>query len=75
MNAADILQIYTAIVDAVNARLATLDQILLDRTWLVGERITLADVFVCTALTNAFSGPIDASMRAKLPNVTRYLNT
>jgi elongation factor 1-gamma len=67
--------IYTAILDSVNARLATLEQVLLDRTWLVGERITLADVFVATALTNAFSGPIDASMRAKIPNVVRYLNT
>lgn len=69
------LQIVAGILDGVNARLATLNQILNDRTWLVGERITLADVFVGTALTNLFSGLIDASMRSKIPNVVRYFET
>jgi elongation factor 1-gamma len=55
--------------------LQTLDKILLDRTYIVGERITLADVFIATALANAFSGHVHAELRKQTPNVVRYFNT
>jgi elongation factor 1-gamma len=55
--------------------LAQLNDHLNNQTWLVGERITIADVFVATALGNMFTGLIDASMRAKIPNVVRYFET
>jgi elongation factor 1-gamma len=68
-------QAYTAAVDKLQSRLQTLDKILLDRTYIVGERITLADVFIATALANAFSGHVHAELRKQTPNVVRYFNT
>ena len=61
--------------DKLIARLQLLDQILLTKTYLVGERITLADVFVVTALTNVFTGMVDKSAREKIPNVVRLVDT
>jgi len=69
------LQVYQAVIDTVMKRLTQLDEILLEKTWLVGERITLADIFVVTALNKAFTGQIDASYRSKIPNVVRYAET
>jgi elongation factor 1-gamma len=42
---------------------------------LVGERITLADVFVGSALAFAFANVISAADRKKVPNVVRYYET
>ncbi len=56
-------------------RLDVLNTELLNKTYLVGERITLADIFLATALVNAFTGQIDASYREKIPNVVRYVET
>jgi elongation factor 1-gamma len=66
---------YTAAVERTQARLAVLDKVLLDRTYIVGERITLADVSLVTALTFAFSGHIHAELRKQTPNVVRYFET
>jgi elongation factor 1-gamma len=66
---------YTAAVERTQSRLTVLDKILLDRTYIVGERITLADVFIATALANAFSGHIHAELRKQIPNVVRYFET
>ncbi|KAL1407137.1 hypothetical protein Q8F55_006551 [Vanrija albida] len=67
--------IFDGIVKDAVERLQVLDKVLLKKTFLVGERITLADVFVASAVANAFAGLIDAPLRAKIPNVVRYVNT
>jgi elongation factor 1-gamma len=56
-------------------RLRKLDAIMLHRTFIVGERVTIADIFLATALTNAFTGLVDASNREKIPNVVRYVDS
>lgn len=61
--------------EIVVGRLTTLDKILLHKTYLVGERLTLADIFVVTALGNVFTGLVDKSAREKIPNVVRYFYT
>ena len=61
--------------DAAMQRLQQIDSIFLHKTYAVGERITLADIFMVTALTNAFTSIVDASCRAKLPNLVRYVDT
>lgn len=66
---------FTAIYDQLLARLDTLNKVLLSKTYLVGERISIADVFVVSALQNAFTGLVDKSAREKLPNVVRYFQT
>lgn len=48
---------------------------MLHRTFIVGERVTIADIFLATALTNAFTGLVDASNREKIPNVVRYVDS
>ncbi|ORX41290.1 hypothetical protein BD324DRAFT_55327 [Kockovaella imperatae] len=66
---------YQFFFDKLVSRLETLEKILADKTFLVGERITIADICVATALTNVFSGLVDKSIRAKLPNTLRYLDS
>jgi elongation factor 1-gamma len=39
------------------------------------ERITLADIVLAAELQSAFSAIVDASLRAKLPNVIRHYET
>ncbi|KAK1921338.1 hypothetical protein DB88DRAFT_500426 [Papiliotrema laurentii] len=66
---------FQGIYDLLLQRLDTLDKVLLSKTFLVGERITLADVFVVSALQNAFTGLVDKAARSKIPNVVRYFET
>lgn len=66
---------FQALFDRVLNTLQTIDGIMLHRTFVVGERITLGDVFLVTALVNAFTGLVDASHREKLPNLVRYVET
>ncbi|KAI9138458.1 glutathione S-transferase, partial [Paraphysoderma sedebokerense] len=54
---------------------AALDKVLLTRTYLVGERITLADVVLSMAFFNAFKLVFDADYRKKYVNLTRWFNT
>jgi elongation factor 1-gamma len=58
-----------------NAMLDALENLLLTRTFLVGERITLADIFLANHLIRPFSTCLDASWRACHPNVLRHFNT
>ncbi|WVQ64375.1 uncharacterized protein L199_002538 [Kwoniella botswanensis] len=66
---------FDGIVKKINERLSVVDNILASKTWLVGERITLADVFVVSALSQLFATVIDGEARAKIPNVIRYFET
>ncbi|KAJ5600318.1 Elongation factor 1-gamma 2 [Penicillium hetheringtonii] len=44
-------------------------------TYLVGERITLADIFTAALLTRAFATVLDKAWREANPAVTRWYNT
>jgi len=55
--------------------LTFLDAHLKTRTFLVGERITLADISVAADLALAFMHVTDASFRASFANVTRWWTT
>jgi len=61
--------------DHLIAFLASLNEYLLSRTYLVGERISLADIAVAMHLSLAFQHVLEASTRAKLVNVTRWFET
>lgn len=53
----------------------TLEEHLLLNTFLVGERLTLADLFVVSVLTRGFEYVFDKVWREKNPNVTRWYTT
>lgn len=55
--------------------LAVLDKILLPRTFLVGHRITLADIVMACSLLPAFQLVLDAKERSKYVNLTRWFCT
>lgn len=59
----------------VNNTLAVLNQALLSQTYLVGERITLADIVVFANLLSLYQYVLDAPARAAVPNVTRWFLT
>jgi elongation factor 1-gamma len=54
--------------DAVERHLAT-------RTFLVGERITLADITLATGTASSVAVTLDAATRPKYPNTIRHLET
>lgn len=55
--------------------LLVLNSQLLTKTYLVGERITLADIVVATSLLQAYETVLDPSARASYPNVNRWFTT
>ncbi|KAF7721906.1 Elongation factor 1-gamma [Apophysomyces ossiformis] len=55
--------------------LAALDKILLDKTYLVGEQVTYADIAVTCALVTPFRLVLDKAAREEYKNVTRYFKT
>jgi elongation factor 1-gamma len=55
--------------------IAVLEQHLTANTYLVGERITLADLFTASLLTRAFATVLDKKWRSANPAVTRWYNT
>ncbi|PZC84619.1 hypothetical protein B5X24_HaOG204649 [Helicoverpa armigera] len=57
------------------AALRGLDAHLLARTFLVSERVTLADIVVYCTLLHAFQHVLDPQVRASLPNVSRWFST
>ncbi|KAH8089107.1 elongation factor 1-gamma [Filobasidium floriforme] len=68
---------YTSIFTKLEQRLATLNKVLEDKTFLVGDRMTLADIFVASAVFSAFTGRghVDKATRAKYGNVARHMET
>ena len=54
---------------------SVLEQHLLVNTFLVGERITLADLFTTGILARGFQLLFDKKWRAEHPNVTRWYET
>lgn len=53
----------------------TLEEHLLTHTYLVGERLTLADLFAASILARGFQYFFDKAWRAENPNVTRWYET
>ncbi|CEL01646.1 Putative Glutathione S-transferase [Aspergillus calidoustus] len=56
-------------------KLGVLNTHLTANTYLVGERITLADIFTAALLTRAFATVIDKKVRSDYPAVTRWFQT
>ncbi|GJN92685.1 hypothetical protein Rhopal_005720-T1 [Rhodotorula paludigena] len=52
-----------------------LEKTLATRTFLVGERITLADIFVASVLFRGFENVLDAEWRQANPNIVRFWQT
>lgn len=59
----------------LKASLAALNSRLVHQTYLVGERITLADIVVFSTLLSAYEYVLDPSFRAPFGSVTRWFTT
>lgn len=57
------------------AALAKVDVHLADKTYLVGEKVTLADIACASALVYPFKIVMDPAYRAQFPNVLRWFLT
>lgn len=68
-------QIHAVFQDRLTASLTIIEKHLATRTYLVSERITLADISLAAELQSAFSTTVDATLRPKLPNVIRHYET
>ena len=65
----------TSFVERQTRTLNTLKAHLSSRTFFVGERITLADIFVANVIQKSVGVTIDTPLCAKLPNFIRHLET
>jgi elongation factor 1-gamma len=59
----------------LNALLQHFDKFLLTHTFIVGERLTIADVNIALNLLSAFTSVLDSKARNQLINVTRWFTT
>merc|ERR1739848_564596 len=59
----------------IKAALKTLNDHLLTRTFLVGERVTLADIAVACTMISLYKQVLDPAFRKPFDNVTRWFNT
>lgn len=59
----------------LKATLTALNARLVNQTFLVGERLTLADIVVFATLLSAYEKVLDPSFRAPFGSVTRWFNT
>jgi elongation factor 1-gamma len=57
------------------ASLDVLEKVLLTRTYLVGHRLTLADITLATVLQKLFQTLLGVAERAKIPNTVRHFDT
>ncbi|KAG6826861.1 hypothetical protein H0H92_014119 [Tricholoma furcatifolium] len=67
--------IHTAYAERQLRALKTLDAHLASRTFFVGERITLADVYIAGIVFRAVAVTLGASERTQVPNLVRHLET
>lgn len=67
--------IHTVLVERQLRSLTTLETHLSTRTFLVGDRITLADITTAAVLQRVVAVTADADVRAKLINTVRFLET
>lgn len=61
--------------DLALKHLKVLDSVLVNRTYLVTERVTLADIYTCYTLMPAFTCVLDDYKRKSFCHVTRWFNT
>jgi elongation factor 1-gamma len=66
---------HTLFTERQTRALKTLDQHLSSRTFFVGERITLADIYIAAIIQKAANSTFDAALRAANPNLVRHLET
>ncbi|EED12466.1 translation elongation factor eEF-1 subunit gamma, putative [Talaromyces stipitatus ATCC 10500] len=62
-------------VAATNAAMKVLETHLTANTFLVGERITLADIFVAAIIRRGYATVLDKKWRSEFVSVTRWFNT
>ena len=55
--------------------LEVLNNIFLNKTYLVGERITLADIAIYSTLVKLYNEYLDVNMKKKYQNLTRWFET
>ncbi|KAN0136621.1 hypothetical protein V8E53_005668 [Lactarius tabidus] len=67
--------IHTVFQERITSSLTILEKHLATRTFLVSERITLADVTLTAELQSVFSTTVDAPLRSKFPNLLRHFDT
>ncbi|KAM5533482.1 hypothetical protein V8D89_012819 [Ganoderma adspersum] len=67
--------IHTTFAERQLRSLKTLDSHLATRTFVVNERISLADLTVATEIQRATAVTLDAPTRAQIPNVIRHFET
>ncbi|OJT11285.1 Elongation factor 1-gamma [Trametes pubescens] len=67
--------IHTALQERQNRSLKTIEAHLATRTFLVTERITLADITLASVIQRAVQVNLDASARPQFPNVIRHFET
>jgi elongation factor 1-gamma len=66
---------HTVLLERLTRSLKTLESYLVKHTFLVGERITLADLYVAGLIQKSVSLTIDAEERKKYPSIIRHLET
>jgi elongation factor 1-gamma len=72
----NLLQIHNNYVERQTRALNTLEGHIKNRTFFVGERITLADLIVAAFIQSAVAVTVDAAQRSKqYPNLIRHLET
>merc|ERR1712141_399145 len=59
----------------VKSALEYLNNLLLSKTFLVGERVSLADIAVCCTMLSLFETVMDPAFRKPYVNVTRWFTT
>merc|ERR1719494_1100755 len=64
-----------AAMEQIKKCMTVLNSVLLTKTFLVGERVTLADISVCCNLLMLYKQVMDAGFRAPYGNVNRWFNT
>ncbi|KAI0701218.1 elongation factor 1-gamma [Cytidiella melzeri] len=67
--------LYTAFVERALRGLTTVESHLSTRTFLVGERISLADITLVSVFMNANLVVLDAELRKKFPHIIRHAET
>jgi elongation factor 1-gamma len=74
-NYSSVSQLQTTFHERQLRALKTIDAHLATRTFLVGERITLADIAVASQVQRAAQITLDPTARAQVPNVIRHMET
>ncbi|KAJ3009260.1 hypothetical protein NUW54_g2841 [Trametes sanguinea] len=67
--------IHTTLAERQIRSFKTLEAHLATRTFLVNERITLADIFMAAIIQRALLVTLDAPLRAQFPNIIRHFET